>query len=71
MKATLKKSEGLKKEFEVTVPAAEIQKRVSVELALIGAKAKIPGAKNEPNSTYKDGSCRYHVSDLFDKMGYK
>lgn len=43
MKAILKKETGLKKEFEVTVPAAEIKKRSEAELKKYGAKAKIAG----------------------------
>jgi len=43
MKATLKKETGLKKEFEVTIPAAEIKKRSEEELKKHGAKAKIAG----------------------------
>ena len=43
MKATLKKETGLKKEFEVTIPAATIKQRTEAELKKYGAKAKIAG----------------------------
>ena len=43
MKATLKKEDGLKKEFEVTIPAAEMKKRADAELQRYGSRAKIAG----------------------------
>ncbi len=43
MKVTLKKEDGLKKEFEVTIPAAEMKKRADAELQRYGSKAKIAG----------------------------
>lgn len=43
MKATLKKTDGLRKEFEVVIPAAEIKKLTEAELKKQGSKAKIAG----------------------------
>ncbi len=43
MQSTLKKEQGLKKEFEVVIPAKDIGKRTEEQLATYGKKAKIAG----------------------------
>lgn len=43
MKATLKKDEGLKKEFEVVVPAEEFSKRKEAELTKLSKEVKVEG----------------------------